>query len=300
MLGITKFIVKYIRGNIMPKQKYKIEENSVQETLILPLYGKKLYTDAYPDLLNDPSGNDLINNLNYDFSKKYADGGKGFSAKIGTIQYGHRVRETIIEIKNYLKDHPNATIVNMGCGLDTTYRMAWNDNTQVLCIDFPDVIDIRNQLLPPSEQETYLAGNLNDYEWFEKVNFNKEDGVIFYALGVFFYFQRIEVKNLFDAMAKTFPGGRLCFDATNSLGLKIMLKDYLKKSGMNTNAYFCLKNPEKELKTFSNHFRKVSTHGLFEGYFPMDDRYGLKIKLMGKIMGDKMKMSQYNVIDFKE
>ena len=66
MLGITKFIVKYIRGNIMLIQKYKIEENSVHETLILPLYGKKLYTDAYPDLLNDPSGNDLINNLDYD------------------------------------------------------------------------------------------------------------------------------------------------------------------------------------------------------------------------------------------
>ena len=30
--------------------KYKIEKNTVQETLILPLYSRKLRTELYPNL----------------------------------------------------------------------------------------------------------------------------------------------------------------------------------------------------------------------------------------------------------
>ena len=33
--------------------KYKIEKNTVQETLILPLYSRKLCTELYPNLYRD-------------------------------------------------------------------------------------------------------------------------------------------------------------------------------------------------------------------------------------------------------
>ena len=33
--------------------KYKIEKNTVQETLILPLYSRKLCTELYPNLYQD-------------------------------------------------------------------------------------------------------------------------------------------------------------------------------------------------------------------------------------------------------
>ena len=33
--------------------KFKIEKNTVQETLIIPLYAKKLVMDLYPQLFND-------------------------------------------------------------------------------------------------------------------------------------------------------------------------------------------------------------------------------------------------------
>ena len=37
--------------------KYKIEKNTVQETLILPLYSRKLCTELYPNLYRDLSEN---------------------------------------------------------------------------------------------------------------------------------------------------------------------------------------------------------------------------------------------------
>ena len=48
--------------------KYKIEKNTVQETLILPLYSRKLCTELYPNLYRDETAVRLLDQLDYDFS----------------------------------------------------------------------------------------------------------------------------------------------------------------------------------------------------------------------------------------
>ena len=47
--------------------KYKIEKNTVQETLILPLYSRKLCTALYPNLYRDETAVRLIDEIDYDF-----------------------------------------------------------------------------------------------------------------------------------------------------------------------------------------------------------------------------------------
>ena len=49
--------------------KYKIEKNTVQETLILPLYSRKLCTELYPNLYRDETAVRLIDEIDYDFSE---------------------------------------------------------------------------------------------------------------------------------------------------------------------------------------------------------------------------------------
>ena len=49
--------------------KYKIEKNTVQETLILPLYSRKLCTELYPNLYRDETAVRLIDRIDYDFSE---------------------------------------------------------------------------------------------------------------------------------------------------------------------------------------------------------------------------------------
>ena len=48
--------------------KYKIEKNTVQETLILPLYSRKLCTELYPNLYRDETAIRLMKEIDYDFS----------------------------------------------------------------------------------------------------------------------------------------------------------------------------------------------------------------------------------------
>ena len=61
-----------------------------------------------------------------------------------------------------------------------------------------------------------------------------KDGAIFFASGVFYYIKTEDVKNLFCALAKRFPGGKIVFDATTAKGLKNMLKTWLKDADMQT------------------------------------------------------------------
>ena len=48
--------------------KYHIEKNTVQETLVIPLYGRKMCSELYPNLYRDETALRLMEQIDYDFS----------------------------------------------------------------------------------------------------------------------------------------------------------------------------------------------------------------------------------------
>ena len=49
---------------------YHIEANSVQETLIIPLFGRLVCSEHFPQLFSDPEAKRICESLDYDFSGK--------------------------------------------------------------------------------------------------------------------------------------------------------------------------------------------------------------------------------------
>jgi hypothetical protein len=49
--------------------KYKIEKNTVQETLVIPLFARKVCSELYPNLYRDETAVRLIDQIDYDFSE---------------------------------------------------------------------------------------------------------------------------------------------------------------------------------------------------------------------------------------
>lgn len=273
-------------------EKYKIQKNSVQETLIIPLYGRKLAMDMYPENFSDHDCQRLIERIDYDFPRQ-----RKIMDRIGAIMGATRQYDLAAVCREYLSKHPKACVVNLGCGLDTTFRQVDNGTSKGYNIDFPDVIAVRNQLLPETEREKNIAADLTDTSWFTRIDYRQEDGVVFFASGVFYYFKREEVKKLLSSMAEHFPGGKLTFDATNARGLKSMLKTWLKPSEMgNVGVYFSLED-EKELMNFSNAFSGVVRKGYLTGYRPLDKRYGIVVNWVFRYL-DKHKMCQMIELEF--
>lgn len=230
--------------------KYKIEKNTVQETLIIPLYARKVCSELYPNLYRDETAVRLINEIDYDFSEAEKKT-HSLMQRFGSLEVAMRQNDLAFEVRDYLKSHPNAAVVNLGCGLDSTGRSCDNGSCKIYNLDLPNVIAVRNELLPAGEREENIPCNLNDAEWFSQID--ASGGAVFFASGVFYYFLTEQVKALAQRMADAFPGGVLVFDAANRTAVKMIAKTWLKSAKIkDVGAYFAVSDAPKEISAWDS------------------------------------------------
>lgn len=89
-----------------------------------------------------------------------------------------------------------------------------------------------------------MACDLNDFSWFDQIDFRRSDGIVFTAGGQSYYFEKAQVRRLLCAMAERFPGGMATFDAVNAVGLKGVNAE-VKMAGNRRNPSFHWKNRKK-------------------------------------------------------
>lgn len=243
--------------------KYKIEKNTVQETLIIPLYARKMCSELYPELYRNETAQRLMDAVDYDFSALEKKS-ESLMQRFGFLEVAMRQNDLAYEVRAYLQSHPRASVVNLGCGLDNTGKSCDNGTCRIYNVDFPDVIRVRNDLLPAGEREENIPCDLNDTAWFAKID--ASEGAVFFAAGVFYYFLREQVQKLVQAMADAFPGGVLVFDAANKKAVKLMLKTWLKGAEIqDVGAYFAVADAKKELSAWDSRLQ-VSSRGYMLGY----------------------------------
>ena len=268
--------------------KYKIEKNTVQETLIIPLYARKVCSELYPDLYRDETAVRLIGEIDYDFSQAEKKA-RGLMQRFGSLEVAMRQNDLVFEVRDYLKDHPNAAVVNLGCGLDSTGKACDNGSCSIYNLDFPDVIAVRNELLPAGEREKNIPCDLNDTAWFSQINASK--GAVFFASGVFYYFLTEQVQALVQAMAEAFPGGVLVFDGANRTAVKMISKTWLKSAKIqNVGAYFAVTDAPKEIGPWNSRLR-VTSRGYMLGDSDLKDpSVGGFFRFLAKVGDNGMKM----------
>ena len=218
-----------------------------------------------------------------------------FMYEFGALEGAMRQLDIMWEIKEYLKRHAEAAIVNLGCGLDNTGKTCDNGLCKIVNIDFPDVIAVREQLISKQDREKNIASDLNDYSWMEEVD--GSNGVIFFAAGVFHYFKAEDVKILVLELSQRYPKGCLVFDSLGKLGLKLMMKTAIKNMGIhNVNGLFYLNNPPTDLEWSEN--IKVTSKGYMLGYYDMKSP-GIHFmhRFLARIGDSAIKMS-INRLDF--
>ena len=276
--------------------KYHIEKNTVQETLIIPLFGRLVCSEHFPLLFSDPEAKRICESLDYDFSgkRKKMESPAGL---FGALEVAQRQYDLRCEVESYLNEHPKAAVVNLGCGLDDTFSKADNGLCSGYNLDFPDVIAVRNELLPAGEREENIACDLNDFTWMDLID--SSNGAVFFAAGVFYYFRTEEVKKLFAAMAERFPGAVLAFDACNERGAKLMRRTWLKEAGItDVHAFFSLED-ETEIRGWSNRFASVTAKSYMRGYRDIYRDVGLFHRLMIRFCDSMVKMKIIK-IEFRE
>lgn len=273
-------------------EKIKIEKNTVQETLLVPLYGRKMCSEKFPELYTDIFAKELCERLDYDFSELERKN-KSFLYEFGALEAAMRQLDIRWEIKDYLKKYPKAVIVNLGCGLDETGKACDNGLCRIVNVDFPDIIAVREKLTDKYDREVNIARDLKDCSWMDEVD--GSDGAIFFAAGVFHYFKMSEVRKLVLELSKRYKGGRLIFDSVGKSGLKLMMKKILKNMDISdVDGLFYVSNPEKELNWSEK--IKVTSKGYMLGYYDMKSpKIRFSHRLLAKMADKMMKMSVHRM-----
>ena len=222
-----------------------LKENTVQHTLCMPLCGRMIAARKYPDLFPDRDAERIVRELGEDIS-----GRAMYRLQYMWINCVIRQYNLAWEIAEYLKQHPKATVVELGAGLSCLRRQMGNTTNPWYCLDMDNVISLREKHIPKGEREQNVVCDLNDHSWFDHISFDPAKGIVFTAGGLFYYFEKEQVRRLLCAMAERFPGGMITFDAVNSLGLKGVNAE-VKLAGKKTKSFFSLEQPKKVLESWS-------------------------------------------------
>lgn len=243
----------------------ELEKDTVQQTLCIPMWSRALNTQAQPGFFPDHDAQRILRELGQTeppsalYRLEYA----GVSGNV-------RQYDMACEVARYVEAHPRACVVELGCGLSCLRRqmaakgMAGAESPWY-ALDLPDVIALRERLVPDDGAEVRIAADLCDFAWIERIDFSPDRGAVFLAAGLFYYFLGEQVEALVAALAERFPGGALAFDATNRRGLGAVNKA-VKASGNETASYFFLEDTVPEVAAWSPRIACVEERDYFRGY----------------------------------
>jgi O-methyltransferase involved in polyketide biosynthesis len=176
----------------------------VSETALLTLYGRADQAGRPDPIIDDPMAIKLVDSIDFDFEKF---GRKGQEMALRSLAVDRCATA-------YLTEHPEATVVALAEGLQTSF---WRLNSALpnaqfrwMSVDLPPIIQLRQRLLPRSPRITELAQSALDYSWMPTID--SSNGVFITAEGLLMYLQPHEATGLIAECAKRFPGGQMFFD----------------------------------------------------------------------------------------
>lgn len=239
-------------------QKMKVEKGSVQETFLLPLWGRAFETQKQNPRLVDKKAVEIIRLFDYDFST--------IQQTQALSQHGWVARSLHTDrlIFDFIKKYPEATIVNIGCGMDTTFSRVDNGKILFYELDLPDVMELREGIYEKNDRHRNIASSFLDTRWFEQIEVH--NGLLFLAGGVLYYFQEQEIRQFFIEAANYFETLDLFFDSLSPLGMKIAEKQVLKKGGMEMSLHDGWKlNPIHAVEKWDQRIQVVNAIPMYKG-----------------------------------
>lgn len=180
--------------------------DKVQKTLLVTLFGKALDSRAEQPVLGDHHAAEVERKL----------GGAGFMEKINTLDsYLPVLRAERMDrwTERFLAENPEATVVQLACGLDTrAFRLDVPAGVRWFDVDFPEVIELRRRVLPAAESDNHqlIASSVTEQGWLEKIPQDRPTLVL--AEGLVMYLAEAEAWRLLDRLTEHFPQGELILD----------------------------------------------------------------------------------------
>ncbi|MFX0044573.1 MAG: class I SAM-dependent methyltransferase [Candidatus Hermodarchaeota archaeon] len=236
-----------------------IDTASIQSTMVGPLWARATFSKKYPHILEDQEASHIFAKV----VKRHPEAKDEFVAMEQLVDeflgifFLVRARVFDDAVRSYLGGNPEATVVNLGCGLDTTFTRVDNGRLLWFDLDLPDAIDYRLGFIPGTTRSKCIPKSVFELSWFDDVDFTLTRGAFFIAGGLFSYFSEEALISLCNSMAERFPGAELMFDAGSRVGNMFVNRRFKKYGITDLKQRFDLGNPVRQLSTWSDRIEVV-------------------------------------------
>jgi len=196
----------------MTRHKHTQRLSAVPSTLRIPLAARASGDAMFPQVaVRDAYAAGIL--------ERIRDDGHALPEDRATI-YGilSRTRRFRSLAQEFLKQHPGARVVNMGCGLSHYFQWLDDGKSRMTDADLPEVLDLRRELIPEAhERHDVRTLDLTAADWWDQLGLPRKRNaqpVFLFTEGVFMYLEPAQVQAVLATFGERAPAGSvLAFDA---------------------------------------------------------------------------------------
>lgn len=180
--------------------------------MLTTLYCKARDAGSKQPVLGDRFARETVDRIDFDWDGlKVADRWTPL-VTVRTAQYD-------IWAAQFLAAHPGATVIHLGCGLDSrVFRLDPHPDVQWYDVDYPDVIALRKRLYPTRPSYHLVATSATDPSWLDEI---PVDGpVLLLAEGISMYLTETDGIALLQHVVDRFGAGEIQIDFYNWLTVR--------------------------------------------------------------------------------
>jgi O-methyltransferase involved in polyketide biosynthesis len=194
-----------------PPSHESIVLGSAQETMLIPLLGRALESDRPSGLLRDRKAQAIVASMNYDFSK-WRHAPSLTACTIRTLMFDQ-------EVQRFLDEHPDGTVVELGCGMNTRCERLserpQNARAHWIEVDLPEAIAWRRQFFDDTPNRRMVAVDLSRPDWYGELDLaeGNEGPICFVAEASVIYLPERAALAMLRRLARRFPQAVLVMDS---------------------------------------------------------------------------------------
>lgn len=238
------------------KAKIKVKLGDIQKTLFMPVWARAVETQKNNPVLVDRTALEIIDSVDFDFSKMTEN-----MAEINQISWIARCKRFDEIVNKFLTDYPEGTVVNIGCGLDTSYERINCETVHWYDLDLPDVIKLKKNFQIETAWRKFISCSFIDTRWFDMITVS--ENILFISAGVFVYFDESEIRDFIIKVADRFESCEMLFDVTSPKGLEIA-NQVIQKSGLDSRSFFRWSLSDKSvILSWDNRISLINTYHTF-------------------------------------
>jgi len=252
--------------------KVSVDLSGPAQTMLTTLYCKALDADFDQPILGDGFAKEADGRIDYDWHKLGIADRWTPLVTVRTAQYD-------IWASQFLVVHPHATVVHLGCGLDSrVFRLDPGPGVEWFDVDYPDVIALREKLFPIRPGYHLVATSATDPSWLDQIPADRP--VLLLAEGISMYLTEPEGVALLQHVVDRFPCGELQIDFYNWLTVRSQKTHKLQRQSGST-LFWAVNGPADILDRVSG-VRLLTASTFFDA--PAFGRTSAAFRLAGRLV----------------